>query len=295
MIVRLADFSGFCFGVRRAIQLALEAVERGENVFTLGELIHNPQFVKELEGKGIKVAKSASELHNSVVIIRSHGITKQEYEILSEQGNRIVDATCPYVTKTHDLIRQANSEGYPVCILGDENHPEIIGMRSFGNNDTMVVAPQAPLPKALGKRLCVISQTTQKIEYLNDLVVRLIPKLMELKIFNTICLATSQRQNSSAELAKNSDLMIVIGGKQSSNTKMLANVCAEYTACIHIETEDELDPTMLADKERIGIAAGASTPENRIVSVYNRILKINGEEDLATSIQNIPLFKEESC
>lgn len=295
MIVRLAKHSGFCFGVRRAIQLALEAAEPGKPVFSLGELIHNPQFVQELQEKGIRQAKSVVELHNSVVIIRSHGVSKQEFESLLAQGNTVVDATCPYVTKTHDLIRQANADGYPVLILGDKYHPEVIGMRSYGNPDTVVVGPDDPLPENNSKRLCVISQTTQKIEHLNNLVNQLLPKVMELKVYNSICLATAQRQIASACLAKDSDLMIVIGGNQSSNTKMLTKVCSEYCPTIQIETEYELPEKFPERVERIGLAAGASTPEARIMNVYNKILKINGEEDLATSLQNIPLFKEESC
>lgn len=295
MIIRLAKHSGFCFGVRRAIQLAVEAVQEGQPVYSLGELIHNPQYVQEMESRGVRVASSTDSLHDSTVIIRSHGITKQQHEKLLEQGNIVIDATCPYVSKTHELIRQANIDGYPVLILGDAEHPEVIGMRSYGNEETLVIAPEEDVPDISSKRLCVISQTTQKLGHLNKLVQQLIPRVMELKVYNTICLATSQRQHSSQCLAMNSDLIIVIGGKQSSNTKMLSKLCSEYCPTVHIETEEELEPSVLSGKMRIGLAAGASTPENRIVDVYNKILKINGEEDLATSIQSIPLFKEESC
>ena len=295
MQIRLACYSGFCFGVRRAIQLAKEAVQKGNKVYSLGELIHNPQYVQELQSKELKMANSAKELHNSVVIIRSHGITKEEYDVLIAQGNTIVDATCPYVARTHELVKQANAEGYPVLILGDPKHPEVIGMKSFGDANTIVVAPGEPVPDIMANRICVISQTTQKLEHLRTLVTQLIPKVIELKIHNTICLATGQRQNSSAELAKVSDMMVVIGGKQSSNTRMLAKVCSEYCPTIHTETGEELSAESFGDKQRIGLAAGASTPEAQIVDVYNRILKINGEECLATGIQNIPLFKEESC
>jgi (E)-4-hydroxy-3-methyl-but-2-enyl pyrophosphate reductase len=275
--------------------MALQASSEGKNVYSLGELIHNPQFVEELRVKGIKIAKSAHELRDSVVIIRSHGVSADEYDTLVRQNNTIVDATCPYVSKTHDMIRQANAEGYPVLILGDANHPEVIGMKSYGNSDTQVVAPKQEQLPNIPKRLCVISQTTQKLEHLQDLVCRLLPKAMEIKIYNSICLATTQRQNSSQSLAKQSDLMIVVGGKQSSNTKMLAKVCEEYCPTLHIETEEELHGEIFRGKELIGIAAGASTPESRIVKVYNEIIKINGDESLATSIQDIPLFKEESC
>ncbi len=295
MQIRLARYSGFCFGVRRAIQLAMDAVQKGEEVYSLGELIHNPQFVQELRAKGLRVASAAQELHNSVVIIRSHGISKEEYNVLVKQGNTIIDATCPYVSKTHDLIKQANAEGYPVIILGDPCHPEVIGMKSYGNSDTVVVSPNEELAPVMAKRLCVISQTTQKLEHLINLVSSLLPKVMDLKVHNTICLAAGQRQIAGAELAKESDIMVVIGGKHSSNTKMLARLCSEYCPTIHIETGAELTPEIFVDKARIGLCAGASTPEAQIVEVYNKIMKINGEECPATGIQNIPLFKEESC
>jgi len=295
MTIRLARHSGFCFGVRRAIQIALEAAEQGREVFTLGELIHNPQVVNSMASQGIKPVHDARELRNSIAVIRSHGITKDDLRVLQQNGNQIIDATCPNVSRTHELIREAGKEGIQVMILGDPAHPEVIGMKSYGKDDTLVVAPGDEIPEIKGNSLCIISQTTQTIENLNYLVSKLLPNLVELRVFNTICLATSQRQEASACLAQNSDLMIVIGGKHSSNTRMLAQLCAQYTATIHIETEAELEAAFLAGKQMIGLAAGASTPEDTIISVYNQILKINGEPDLVSKITEIPLFKEESC
>ncbi len=295
MKIFLAASSGFCFGVRRAIQMALEASKSGEDVYTMGELIHNPQFIGELSQRGIKVLSDLSLAHKKAVVIRSHGITKEELERLIAQGNKIIDATCPYVQRTHELIQTAIKDDYEVLILGDEHHPEVIGMLSYGNSRTRVVAPGESPQDLRSNRICLISQTTQKIENLHALVDDLLPKTVELKVYNSICLATTERQNASAALAKKSDLMIVIGGYQSSNTKMLASLCSKYCQTIHIETEDELKAEYFTSKERIGLAAGASTPEERIIKVYNKILKINGEEGLVTSIQRIPLFKEESC
>lgn len=295
MVVSLARHSGFCFGVRRAIQLALDAAQGGQEIFTLGELIHNPQYVQQMADLGIKVVPSAADIHDSIVVIRSHGITKSELQLLTDNGNTIIDATCPYVSRTHDLVREAVTSGIQVLILGDPKHPEVIGMHSYGDQDTLVVAPGDEIPKLRDNRLCVISQTTQTIENLNDLVSKLLPDLLELRVFNTICLATSQRQQASACLAKNSDLMVVIGGRHSSNTRMLAQLCAQYTETIHVETEAELKAEDFMGRQNIGLAAGASTPEETIVSVYNKIKKINGEPDAVTRISEIPLFKEESC
>lgn len=294
-IVRLARHSGFCFGVRRAIQLAMEARNNEGDVYTLGELIHNPQIVHELNAKGIKVAEDVSNIHNSTVIIRSHGITKHSYEQLQANNNTIIDATCPYVKRTHELIRNMAAEGCPVLILGDKEHPEVVGMMSYGNDKTFVMAPGEELPDFEGSRLCLISQTTQKVSALQAVASMLLPMLIELKIFNTICLATTQRQNAVVELAKNSDLMIVIGGYNSSNTRALAALCEDICITCHIENEDELEGIDVTKFSRIGISAGASTPEDTIIKVYNRIKEKSGDSRAAMQIEEIPLFKEESC
>ncbi len=295
MLIRLARHSGYCFGVRRAIQLALDAADHKGPVSTLGELIHNPQVVQELEAKGVSVINDAAETEQRTVVIRSHGVSREEFAMLERGGNCIIDATCPYVKRTHELIKKANEEGYPVLILGDPKHPEVIGLRSYGDERTLIYEPGTELPEIRGSRLCVISQTTQKIENLRELVSKLLDVVMELKVYNTICLATSQRQFASECLAKDSDLMIVIGGKNSSNTKMLASLCGKYCPTFHIETEAELSADMFSGAARIGLAAGASTPESRIVAVYNKIIKINGDAVPVTGIASIPLFKEESC
>lgn len=293
--IRLARHSGYCFGVRRAIQMALAASQSERSVFTLGEIIHNPQIVSELDNKGIKVARLASELKDSVVIIRSHGITKAEMAILQENGNEIIDATCPYVNRTHELMQQLVAEGYTVWILGDEYHPEVIGMLSYGDAKTKVVSIDEELPPIEGSRLALISQTTQKIHNLESLACKLLSHCLELRVFNTICLATSQRQEATVELAKASDLMIVIGGRNSSNTRALAALSEALCSTYHIEDDSELDSLSLDGIMRIGLAAGASTPEEMIVKVYNRLLQKSGSSYAVNSIGEIPTFKEESC
>lgn len=294
MIVRLASYSGFCFGVRRAIDLAREAAPGKDKVYTFGALIHNPQYVRELEEENIFAINDINLLHDSTVIIRSHGIRKQDYEQLLKQGNKLIDATCPYVKRTHEIIERVNSEGYPVFIFGDKDHPEVLGIQSYGDEHTRIFAHGEDLGEIKHAKLCIISQTTQKIAHLEEMVCKILPKVQELRVFNTICLATSQRQKASVELAKDSDFMVVIGGKSSANTKMLAELCSQYTKSIHIERAKELNAIDLEGKKRIGIAAGASTPSEHIIEVFNQILKINGEEELALGISDIPLFKEES-
>ncbi len=293
MKIRLAASSGFCFGVRRAIQMALEARENGDEVCTLGELIHNPPIVQELRDKGIEVCPSAESIQNKVVVIRSHGIGKQELETLQQGGNRIIDATCPYVKRAQEIV--SSMADYPVLILGDANHPEVMGMLSYGNEQTRVVQEDTDLSEERWQKLCVVSQTTQRLDSLQNLVRKLLPQTLELRVFNTICLATTQRQDAALALAKAADLMIVIGGRNSANTRMLQQLCSAQTRSVQIETEAELSAELFDNVKFVGITAGASTPAEMILKVYNKIKEINRDADTATCSEEIPLFKEESC
>lgn len=293
MTARLAEHSGFCFGVRRAIQMAIDAKREDGDVCTLGELIHNPEIVRDLARQGIEPCADAQAIHGKTVIIRSHGAARHELDQLQQAGNRIVDATCPYVKRAQELV--AGSCANPVFIMGDAAHPEVRGMLSYGNERTQVVDPDTPLADQNWKILSVVCQTTKKAEDLQKLVCRLLPNTLELHVYNTICSATSQRQAASVALAKDSELMVVIGGKNSSNTRALHQLCAGQTRSVHIETEEELTPELLAGARRIGLAAGASTPDSTIVRVWNKIKEMNGEPGTARSSREIPLYKEESC
>lgn len=295
MIIRLAKYSGYCFGVKRAITMALDAANLQENVYSLGPLIHNPQIVESLTEHGVQVARDASEPKDCTVVIRSHGISKNELDTLQSGRNDIVDATCPYVAKAQEIMSKLASDGYPVIILGDALHPEVKGIRSYGNEDTIVVSADCEVPNKRWTKLGLISQTTQKLENLQSLASKLIPLCNELKVHNTICSATSQRQSSTQELAACSDMMVVVGGKNSSNTKMLALLCKEVCDTIHVETAAELVPELFSTKQKIGISAGASTPDAAIIEVYNKIKEINGEDSFVQNIKDIPVFKEESC
>jgi len=295
MEIRLAQHSGFCFGVKRAIQIALDAADKDKPIYTLGPLIHNPQSVQNLEQHGILMVDKADDLHNSTVIIRSHGITLAERELLIKNGNTLIDATCPYVSKAQDHVRQLCAEGYPVIIMGDSSHPEVIAMLSYCKGEIMVIGSPAELPDKDWQKLGVLSQTTKSMQTLQQLVSALVPMVRELRLFNTICTATSLRQEASLALAAQSDLMIIIGGKNSSNTRMLSTLCAGITQTVHIETAGELNPELLCNKERIGLTAGASTPDYLIVEVYNKINELTGNRTTVTSVEDIPVNKEESC
>ncbi len=295
MIIRLAKHSGYCFGVKRAITMALDAANLNNKVYTIGPLIHNPQIVSSLAEQGIEVADDFSKIRNSTVVIRSHGISKDQLGVLLENKNKVIDATCPYVSRTQELVEKLVMQDYPILILGDKKHPEVIGMVSYGNSETRVVSPEWEPDTTSYKKLGILSQTTQRLENLQQLVAKMLPYANELKVYNTICCATSQRQSSAKELASCSDLMIVIGGKNSSNTKMLALLCSDITLTVFVETEADLKPEHFSGMAKIGLCAGASTPDGAIIAVYNKIKEINGETLCAKSIEEIPLFKEESC
>lgn len=294
MMLRLAEYSGFCFGVRRAIQMTLDAGKEHARVCTLGEIIHNPRIVAQLSAKGIAVCDGTQVPNGDAIIIRSHGVTQHVFDKLQESQAKVVDATCPYVKRAQDLVKNMSAQGYPVLIMGDPNHPEVKGMLSYGDENTFVVEPGQHLPESQFARLCVVSQTTQTPHDLQSLISELVTRVNELRVFNTICLATTQRQFAAKALAENSDLMIVIGGKNSSNTRQLVQVCSSICLCLHIENADELNPDDVLHVERIGLTAGASTPADQILEVYNKIKEINGEEAVS-DIAQIPLFKEESC
>ncbi|MBM4403144.1 MAG: 4-hydroxy-3-methylbut-2-enyl diphosphate reductase [Candidatus Cloacimonetes bacterium] len=294
MKVFLAQNSGFCFGVKRAIRMALEVAQQ-DRVYSLGPLIHNPQMVEDLKDHGIEIASHAGDMRSSTVIVRSHGISEMERQILEQNGNQIVDATCPYVRRTHEIVKEMCESGYPVMILGDAGHPEVIGMLSYCEGDKEVVSPDFDPAGKTWHKLCLLSQTTMQMPDFLALVGRLVPHCQQLMIFNTICLATTERQHATRKLASHADLMIVIGGRNSSNTRMLYNICTAVTQTVLIETATELSADLLNNRQIIGLTAGASTPDDQIIIVYNKIMEINGNGDRVTEINAIPIFKEESC
>jgi len=293
--ILIARNSGFCFGVKRAIRMAEEAASLHGKVNTWGPIIHNPQMVEALSNQGVFEINELSEVSDAPVVIRSHGIPLEEMNALKEKGLLVIDATCPYVAKAHDYAKLADAEAYTIFILGNQDHPEIVALKSYIRNEFFIVNQDySIIPQKRFGKCAIICQTTQNAANLEKLVFYLIGKCNELRVFNTICNATNVRQDASVELAKNANLMIVIGGKNSSNTKMLATLCAEYTKTFHIETANELNESWFIGTEIIGLTAGASTPDWIILEVYNRINKIVGKsEQTVDSVDDIPGYKEE--
>jgi 4-hydroxy-3-methylbut-2-enyl diphosphate reductase len=273
MEIILAKRAGFCFGVKRATQMAFEAADKAGDTFTLGPIIHSPQVVNKLEQMGVKVLKDLSTLDQGTIIIRSHGVTSGELEEAVQKELEIVDATCPFVKKAQEHVESLSQAGYTVVVVGDADHPEVEGIVSFARGKVYVVGSgeeAAKLPR-MGK-IGVVAQTTQSFENLRNVVSECLAKGSEIRIFHTICDATAVRQEEAKELAKRVDCMIVIGGYNSANTKRLAEVCSELqTRTHHIETAQELDRAWFAGVDKVGVTAGASTPKWLIDEVLARI------------------------
>lgn len=295
MEIRLAKNSGFCFGVKRAIKMAQdEANKRKERLVTIGPIIHNPQVVGRLEDIGIFSITDIDEIVDTPAIIRSHGIAQETKELLTQRGIEVIDATCPYVEKLQSTGEKLSQEGYFVVVLGNREHPEVLALTSYLKGKYLVVEGPEEILDLKAKKVALISQTTQTFEVFKKLVKKLLDTTFELHIVNTICSATTIRQDSTRHLASESDLMIVIGGKMSSNTKMLAKISQEFTVTHHIETKEELLNEWFTNKNKIGISAGASTPDDLIIEVYNEIINISGSGVIVNSINEIPVFKEET-
>ena len=280
MKIILAQQAGFCFGVKRATQMAFEAADKGGKTFTLGPIIHSPQVVQKLEEMGVGVLKSISELDNGVIIIRSHGVASGELDAAVRKNLEIVDATCPFVKKAQEHVKRLSETGYDVVVVGDEDHPEVQGIVSYAKGKVYVVGSGEEAAK-LGKmgKIGVVAQTTQSFENLKSVVLECLMKGSEIRVFNTICDATAVRQEEAKELAKKVDCMVVIGGYNSANTKRLAEVCSELQPkTYHIETAQQLDHRWFKGVETVGVTAGASTPKWLIDEVIERIELLNKDK-----------------
>ncbi len=275
--LEIAANSGFCFGVKRAIQIVQETIRQNSKVATLGPIIHNPQMVNYLKNRGLCVLDNINEITDETIIIRSHGITSYEYKKLLEKEVNIVDATCPFVKKAQKYAQKLTQEGYHLFILGEKNHPEVKALLSYVDDSATVIANPEETIKITGKRkFGLIAQTTQSEDKFERLAINLLKECEELNIIKTICNATLLRQKSTMDLAKKVDIMIVIGGKNSANTNRLAEI-AKSKGCktFHIETSNEIKKQWFDDVSKVGITAGASTPKWIIDDVKKELEKLN--------------------
>ncbi len=259
--IRIAKSLGFCFGVKRAIGIAQE--HKGS--VTIGPLIHNNAEIRRLKADyDVDVTDEIEEIAGGQdAVIRTHGIEKDNKIYLQNKGVNLIDATCPFVTKPQNIVEQMSTEGYDVVIFGDSKHPEIKGVLSYGNERTFVVNGVEELQKLqLNQKVAIVSQTTRKPDDFSKLVDYLIRNYKEVRVFNTICNATFENQDAARDLAKEADIMIVIGGKHSSNTKQLLSICLQECEDSYlVENENDLEDAWFKGKQICGISAGASTPD----------------------------------
>lgn len=297
--VTLAKTAGFCFGVQRAVEMVYTEADKGKKVVTLGPIIHNEQVVSDLEKRGVSVIDEAAlsdetvDLNGMTVVIRSHGVSKSVYEQLRQKKCEIVDSTCPFVKKIHDTVQKYAGEGYDIVIVGSREHPEVQGILGWclpqGGSDSAtvdsgtvlsgtVVETEAEMeafrPSNSEKKVCVVAQTTFNYKKFKDLVEIISKKGYDIIAVNTICNATAERQQEASELAAQSDAMIVIGGRNSSNSRKLFEISKNQCENTYfIQTLEDLDITCIESSASLGITAGASTPKNIIQEVLTACQK----------------------
>lgn len=276
--VKVAKSAGFCFGVKRAVEMVYSEAAKGKKVYTLGPIIHNEQVVNDLEKKGVNVINSVNDIkdgENITVIIRSHGISEDIYNQLKAKKVNIVDATCPFVAKIHRIVQEKYKEGNQIVIIGNENHPEVEGIDGWCENNAYIIESVDEAEKLsldYEKKVCIVAQTTFNYKKFKDIVDILSKKSYDINVMNTICNATEERQTEAGTIAEQSDAMLVIGGKHSSNTQKLYEICkSKCSDTYFIQTLDDLDLKKLQSFRSVGITAGASTPNNIIKEVQTYV------------------------
>lgn len=278
MKVLKAEHAGACYGVQRALDLAYRAARAGKPTCTLGPLIHNPQVVADLKAAGVDAVERVADIPGGTMVVRSHGVVPEVIEEARERGLEIVDATCPHVARAQKAAAHLAAEGRFVVVVGEAGHPEVEGIcahaRAAGG-DVAAVVDAADLPAAAtcaGARVGVVVQTTQSREVFERVVSALLERGVDLEVKDTVCTATRQRQDAAAALAGRADAFVVIGGRNSSNTTRLHEICSALCErSYHVESADELDPAWFAGCDTVGVTAGASTPESQIATVVARL------------------------
>ena len=280
MEVRLAKSAGFCFGVNKAMEKVYEQIEKfpQKKIYTYGPIIHNEEVVKELAGKGVEVIDSLDELNikeKGILIIRSHGVAKAVQDKMTEAGFTVVDATCPFVKRIHNIVQKESADGKKIIIIGNPGHPEVEGIKGWGDKDVTIIetieeAESFSMEK--DRKICIVSQTTFNYNKFKDMVEIFEKKGYDINVVNTICNATQERQAEAREIAAVADAMIVIGGTHSSNSKKLYEICKGECDNTHfIQTLDDLHLELPKSVRLVGITAGASTPNNIIEEVQNYV------------------------
>lgn len=279
--ILLAKSAGYCFGVRRAVDTALELAQKHQgrrSIYTLGPLIHNQRVIEQLKEQGIFPLESAKELDSvseGIVIIRSHGVSKKVVDLLVQKGIEYVDATCPFVDRIHRIVSDESAKGRSIIVIGDPKHPEVQGICGWSNGPVKVLSDTINAEKFDDFRGCpvtVVAQTTFRQKKFNEVVEILIKKGYDIHVLNTICSATEERQKEAEEIASKVDAMLVVGDVHSSNTQKLFEICNTYCSnTFYVQVPEDLDLNRVRSVRTIGITAGASTPNNIIEEVQNHV------------------------
>lgn len=280
--IEIAAHAGVCYGVERALSMAADAATSAPApVHTLGPLIHNPLVVKELEAQGVGLAETLDDAASGSIIIRAHGVVPAVIEQARARDLTVLDATCPYVKRVHAAAEKLVREGYQLIVVGESGHPEVEGIMGHADGAARVVSCADDLADLeISNRVGVVVQTTQTQATLAGVVSALLTRASEVRVINTICSATQERQQAASELASRADVMIVVGGKNSGNTRRLAQICAERCERTHhVEDAREIDPAWFTGAGLIGITAGASTPSSHIERAVNTIMETTGAVD----------------
>ena len=274
MKLTIGEHAGFCFGVRRAVDKAFECAEKQLPCVTLGPLIHNPQEVARLENAGVRSVDSLAEVAaGQTVIIRSHGVTPEVYRQCEVRGLDVIDCTCPHVAHIHQLVSQYSEDGGAVIIVGEADHPEVVGIAGWAHGDVFILpSRETALAARLPGRALVVAQTTIRRDRFEDVLAVIREKVADLTVRMTICAATSKRQQEAEALSKEADVMIVVGGRNSSNTRKLLETCRlRCERAIQVETPDDVPQGVISAEDRVAITAGASTPQWLLEQVRVRI------------------------
>ncbi len=274
--ILLAGNAGFCYGVKRAMAIAEEVSKESETSYTYGPLIHNPQAVSYLRSIGVYPINNLDEVSPGKLIVRSHGLPPKIINAAKKKGFTIVDATCPFVRRPQNFAKMLLEKNYKVVVIGEAKHPEVVGIVGHAKGKATVIEKESDIEKLKGeKKIGIVTQTTQSMEYFRFLVSKILEIATEIKIYNTICGATQKRQKSTLALSKRVDLMIIIGGKDSANTTHLAQLSRNAgKPTHHIESSEEFQSSWLRNTKLIGVSAGASTPAYVIDEVIEKLKSV---------------------
>lgn len=276
MQILVSKFSGYCYGVKRAVSIAQESIEKYDEIYSLGSIIHNKKAVEKLTNSGLKIVDDIDKNQKNI-IFRSHGVEKKFYEFANKNNINVIDTTCTFVKKIHDIVEEKYKQGYKIIIVGSKIHPEVIGINSCSNYQSQFVEEEKDIQNLVisdEDKYVVVFQTTFNIEKYDNIVDKLSKKIKNIDIHNTICNATKKRQDSALELADKVDIMIVIGDKSSSNSKKLYEIASSKKKSIFVEDVSQLYEAMFENVDKVGITAGASTPDFVIDEVIEFLNKI---------------------